>query len=178
MAPPAVAGIAAIQAVAALAAVGISAYSAYSQGKSQQEMANYNSKMAQLQGQREQEAASAKADLYRKDADRRLATVRANYLASGVVGGEGTPLLTLMESAQEAAKNEVRIRRQGEMTSWGLLSEANLSKMKGRSAYTQGLMGAGSSLLSGASRAYGAYSSSGGAKFKDTYGYHLTSEEQ
>jgi hypothetical protein len=149
-----------IPAIAAVASTAIGAYSAYSQGQSQREMANYNAQMAQLQGQREQEAAAAKAELYQQDAKRRLATMRASYLASGV-SMEGTPLLTLMESAQEAAKNEVRIRRQGEMASWGLLSEANLAKMQGRSAYTQGLFGAGSSLLGGAARAYGIYGGGG-----------------
>lgn len=150
-----------VLAAAAVASAAIGATAAYSQGQSQKNMAEYNAKMAQYQAQREQEAAADRAQRYQKEAQRRLSSMRAGYLASGV-SMEGTPLLTLMESAQEAAKDEVRIKRQGDMVSWGLLSEANLSKMRGKSAYTQGVMGAGSSLLGGAARAYGLYGGGGG----------------
>lgn len=146
-----------VAAAAAAASAAVGAYATYSQGQQQKKTAEYNAKMAEYQAQREREAAAANAAAYRKEADRRLATMRASYLASGVSDTSGTPLLTLMESAQESAREEVRIKRTGEMASWGLLNESNLQRMSGKSAASYGTLSAGSSLLSGAGRAYGIY---------------------
>jgi len=81
-----------------------------------------------------------------------MASIRAGFASSGVATTEGTPLLVLMESAEESAKDELRIRRGGEQAAWGLLQEANIQRLKGQSAAQQGALAAGASLLGGAAR--------------------------
>ena len=137
-----------------IAAVGAAtaAASAITSGQQQQKASEANARFMEDQAKQAKHAAAIKAEQYRDEASRRMAMMRASYAYSGVETTEGTPLLTLMESASEAARDEERIRQTGEQTAWGLLSEANIARIGGRSAYTAGVMGAGSSLLGGAAR--------------------------
>jgi len=146
-----------IAAAAAVAGAGVSAYSAYESGQEQKKVAEANARMAEYQAKQAKEAADLKATYYKKEADKRMASIRAGFAASGVATTEGTPLMVLMESASEVAKDELRIRRGGEQTAWGLLSEANIQRMGGKSAATRGAWGAGASLLGGAARVAKSY---------------------
>jgi len=158
MAGVSVAAIAAyVSAAAAVAGAGVSAYSAYQTGQEQDRVAKANARMAEYQAGQARDAAKLKADQYRKEADRKMATIRARYSASGVSTTEGTPLLVLMESAEEVAADELRIKRGGEQTAWGLLQEASIQRAGGSSAASQGAWGAGASLLGGASRLASTY---------------------
>jgi len=130
----------------------ISAYSSYESGRQQQRTAQANAQMLEKKAEQEKYAAKVRGQQYKKEAERRMGQIRAGYAVSGVSTTEGTPLLVLMESASEAAKDEGRIRQGGEQAAWGLLSEARIQRIAGKSAYTQGVMGAGSSLLGGAAR--------------------------
>lgn len=139
-----------------VAAAAVSAYASYETGRQQKKAADYNAQMADYNAKIALDAARAKEDAYSRDAARKLGAIRQQYAASGVEPTAGTPLTVLMESAQEAEKDKLRIRAGGEAESWAYRSEANLARMQGKSAYTQGTLGAGSSLLGGAARA-GAY---------------------
>lgn len=141
-----------IGAVAAVAGAGVAAYSSYESGRQQDKVAESNARMAEYQAKQAKQAAEVKATQYAKEAKRRMASIRAGFSSSGVATTEGTPLLVLMESAEESAKDELRIRRGGEQTAWALLSEANIQRLKGQSAATEGYLGAGASLLGGAAR--------------------------
>jgi len=146
-----------IAAAAAVAGAGVSAYSAYEQGQEQKRVAEANARMAEYQAKQAKDAAALKAAQYKREADRRMASIRAGFAASGVATTEGTPLLVLMESAEEVAKDELRIKRGGDQTAWGLLQEANIQRIGGKSAATKGYYGAGASLLGGAARVAGSY---------------------
>ena len=146
-----------VTAAAAVAGAGVSAYSSYQAGQESKKVSEANARMAEYQAKQAKEAAGLKAAQYKKEADRRMASIRAGFAASGVATTEGTPLLVLMESAEEVAADEERIKRGGEQTAWGLLQEANIQRIGGKSAATQGAFGAGSSLLGGASRVAKAY---------------------
>ena len=141
-----------IGAVAAVAGAGVAAYSSYESGRQQDKVAESNARMAEYQAKQAKQAAEVKATQYAKEAKRRMASIRAGFSSSGVSTTEGTPLLVLMESAEEAAKDELRIRRGGEQAAWGLLQEANIQRLKGQSAAQQGALAAGASLLGGAAR--------------------------
>lgn len=151
-----------IGAAAAAVGAGVTAYSAIQAGQEQKKVSEANARMAEYQAKQAKEAAALKAAQYRKEADRRMASIRAGFAASGVATTEGTPLMVLMESAEEVAADELRIKRGGEQTAWGLLEEANIQRIGGKSAATAGAWGAGASLLGGASRVAGSYSSWGG----------------
>lgn len=147
-----------VSAAAAAVGAGVSAYSSYQAGQEQKKVSEANARMAEYQAKQAKEAAGVKAAQYKREAERRMSAIRAGYAASGVTTTEGTPLLVLMESAQEVAKDELRIRRGGEQTAWGLLREANIQRMGGKSAASRGYLGAGASLLGGAARVAGQYS--------------------
>jgi len=146
-----------VSAAAAAVGAGVSAYSSYQAGQEQKKVSEANARMAEYQAKQAKEASELKASQYKREADRRMASIRAGFAASGVSTAEGTPLLVLMESAEEVAKDELRIKRGGEQTAWGLLQEANIRRMGGKSAATRGAYGAGSTLLSGAARAASSY---------------------
>lgn len=140
--------------IISIAASALGAYASYESGRQQKKAGEAQARYYEQQAEQERYAAKVKAEQYKKEAERRMGIMRASYAASGVEIGEGTPLLMLMESAAEAAKDETRIKQGGELGAWGLLSEANLARMGGKSAYTSGLMGAGSTLLTGAARMF------------------------
>ncbi len=140
----------AILVVAAVSAA-TTAYASYETGRQQRKVGRANAKMLEHEAEQARYSAKVKAERYKREAARRMGQMRAGYAVSGV-DVEGTPLLVLMESASEAAKDEERIRQGGEQQAWGLLSRANIQRIGGKGAYTAGAMGAGSSLLGGAAR--------------------------
>ena len=150
MSVPVAAGVSVVIAAVGAATTAVSAYSA---GQSRKASAEANARNLEYQAEQTRATAEIKSRQYAREAKRKMSIIRASYAASGVATSEGTPLLVLMESAEEAATDELRIKQGGEMTAWGLLSQSNIERMKGRSAAQQGAMGAGASLLGGAARA-------------------------
>lgn len=138
----------------AIASAAASATAAVVTGVQQSKAADKQADIYQQQAEQARYAAKVKAEKYQKEAATRMAQMRASYSYSGVDATEGTPLLVLMESAAEAAEDVERVKQTGEDQAWGLLSQANISRMQGSSAMTAGVMGAGSSLLGGAARLY------------------------
>lgn len=147
-------------AVITMAAAATSAYASYQAGVQQRNAADFNARMAEYNAEQARQAAQAKAEIYQKEVDRRMGAIRQQFAASGVELGPGTPLTVMMDSAQAAAKDIVRIKAGGEATAWSFLSEASLQRSVGESAMAQGQIGAGASLLGGASRAMSIYSAS------------------
>jgi len=66
-----------------------------------------------------------------------------------------------MESAEQAALEEARIRYAGQVQAGGYESQAILSGYQARSARAAGYLGAGASLLTGVGGAYGTYARRG-----------------
>lgn len=141
---------------ATVASAAASAYASYQSGKSQQAAADFNAEMAARQAKQAQDVAKIKEENYREEVARRMAKIRADYAAAGVTT-EGTPLLVMMDSARQAERDAQRIRYGGEIESFAYQGEAGLQRMTGKQAYQAGLIGAGVSLLSGASRIGGMY---------------------
>jgi hypothetical protein len=144
---------------------------AEAEGKSQQNMANYN---AALQ-EREAKSIEARTALQQKQqaetADREASTLRAGLGASGAVSTAGSPLMIMAKQASEAELENLNIGYQGMEEATAARSGAALSRMEGKTALargkagkTAGFMGAGSTLLTGFGTAgyYGGLGKGGG----------------
>lgn len=98
------------------------------------------------QAERERRIAEQESeDLYRRNR-RLLARARATRAASGV-SMEGTPLLIDEETVEEAALNELRVRRGGQARATQLENSATLSRTAGRNRLVGSFFRAGKSLL-------------------------------
>jgi len=139
---------------AAIASTVVAAAGAAYSGIKQNEAAKYNASM--------QEASAKATDTQTRESIRRqrvqnqaiLAAQRTSALSSGVEES-GSSLLTLMENSNRLEKNIADIATQGNAAQYAALNQATLSRMQGKTAQTSGYIQAGSTLLSGVSKAYG-----------------------
>ena len=146
-----------IGAVAAAVGAVVAAYGTYETGQQQQAASEYNKKVARNQAQAARDAASIQEDAIR-DRDRRLlARQRAEVGASGYTA-EGSPLSVMLDSAQEAELEALRVRYGGASAAAGAQSDAQLQSFYGQNAARAGTIGAGGTLLTAAGQAAGAAS--------------------
>lgn len=147
--------------------------SAEAQAQAQQQLMDYNAKMAEREAGYATDEARRQEQLQRRENSRLLSAQRSLYGKSGVLLTEGTPLAVLGDSAANGELAALEVRRQGEIernrqlmigqnyTYQGNVahmigkSESSISRWQGRNANVGGYMQAGQSLLSGASQAYG-----------------------
>jgi len=145
-----------VGAVAAIVGAVVAAYDTYESGQQQQAASEYNKKVARNQAQAARDAASIQEEAVR-DRDRRLlARQRAEVGASGYTA-EGSPLSVMLDSAQEAELEALRVRYGGAAQAAGAQSDAQLQSFYGKNASRAGTIGAGTTLLTGAAQAAGAY---------------------
>lgn len=155
-----------------------SAWGSYQQGQYQQELGDYESEMADVNAkmvieQSEDEAqrilqqgAQEEAVLMKKYRQERGTNIK-NLAMSGITLS-GSPLLVMNEIAEETNLQALGIRDtarrsasdilyKGKLTAAGILQSGNESKISGKYAYGQGLLGAGATLMQGGSMAYSQY---------------------
>jgi len=135
-------------AVTALAAAG-SAYGAYTQGQNQAAMADYNAKLAERDARIAKQNAEHEASQKRRETQRLLGRQRALYGKAGVTM-EGSPLMVQEETAAEGEMDALMIERGYALREQSYTAEATLHRMKGRTARSSGMWGAGSTLLTAA----------------------------
>lgn len=140
----------------AIAGTVVSAYASQQKGEAESTTAKYNARLAEQEAQQRRQAAAIEAEQARERHDRTLAAARARYGASGVTM-EGTPLLVMMRSEEEAILDVARIRARGAAEAQTLESQAALYKFAGKKAKQAGMLGAGASLLSGVGSAFSVY---------------------
>ena len=156
-----------------IAGAAVSAIGSIQQGRAANQAAQYNAAVmdrnAVIQSNNailaRQQGVSA-SEQQRKDAARKMGAMRAGYAASGVQM-EGSPLEVLGASAAAAELDTLNTVYNGELKARGLENDAqglretaNLDRMRGKNAQTQGYFNAASSLLTGAGKAM-----SGGGSF-------------
>lgn len=141
---------------------GLSALGAIQQGYATRDQMEYNATVADQNAAAARSAAALDEDTSRKKSSRILGTIRARAAASGVELG-GSPLDVLADSASEAELEALTIRYRGETEARRQESEARLARARGKSAVSQGWIGAGAQLLQGAASAYKIYQPVGGA---------------
>jgi hypothetical protein len=159
--------------VAVVAVVGAlaSAYATYSASEAQAQSLSYQKKVAKNQAEIARQNAEAArqagavAEENERDQSRRiLAAQRAAIGQAGVQGEIGSPLLAQIESAETAELNARRVRFGAEMAARGQEIDARgheaeslLRGFESKTTRRLGYVQAGSTLLTGASNAYGGY---------------------
>lgn len=145
--------------VATVVAAAVSAYGAYEAGQQQQQEAQYRSKVAKNQAEQAKEAASV-AEQNRREDDRRIMATQRAAIGGAGLSTEGTPLFVLLDTAEQSQLDALRIRYGGASTAAGLTDEAKHLIYQGDQYAKAGYIGAGTTLLTGASSATGAYARS------------------
>jgi len=162
-------------AVAIIGAV-VGAYSSYQQGQAQEAnfkaQANadkYNAAVAEQSAAVKRQQYVAQEEAQRRQAKQVLGEQRA-ALAQAGIGLSGSAADVYGQSAANAELDALNIRYTGELDARGLLAQgeqyrygARVNRMNAGSARTGGYLNAASSLLSGASSAYGYYRGAKGA---------------
>jgi hypothetical protein len=133
-----------------------SGMAANAEGKSAQNMAEYNAKLAEREAQMTEQKTAIQQRQQMEDAERRKSTMIANMGASGVVSTSGTPLLIQAQQAEQDELQNLMIGFSGAEEARSLRSEATLQRLEGKQARAKGsalrtasFIGAGSSLLTG-----------------------------
>ena len=146
-----------VEIAAGLAAAGAltAAVGTYSAGQSQANSSEYNAKVAEQTAKVEQQRAAEASRDFMKRQRLALGTARANRAASGVDLLSGSAFAADQDLVNEIALQNERILRGGQVAATRAQQQANLSRTRGKSASTAGMIGAGSTLLTGASQYYG-----------------------
>lgn len=147
----------------AIGGTGVAAYGMYQQGqaqaaaaKGQQAIADYNAQVAQMEAKSQAAAAGYQSQRAAEAAARQQSALRAAIGASGVSPSEGSPLMVEGVQAAQSELDNLMIGYEGQLAVAKSLSQSTVDSMQA-SIYGQqasnyasaGLIGAGSTLLSG-----------------------------
>lgn len=152
------------------AAAVTSAYSAYSSGQAQARTSAYNALIARQNASltaKQMEMAKMEKGIIearaRAESKKTLASQRTGYAKAGVTG-EGTPLLAAAETMTNADLDALAIRYASTVEQGQLLSQqagqrqaVTLEKMRAKAFNQASYIGAGASLITGASKIGGLY---------------------
>lgn len=147
----------------------VAAYSQYQQSQSAAKASNYSAEVAkQNQGIQEKAAIDAEnrgadtASQQRQNYIRANATVRANAAGSGLLADTGTFGQIQDQNTQMGEMNVLTARNNAEREAYGYrlnatsyANQAQADQFSASSSRFNGLLSAGSTLVSGASKAYG-----------------------
>ena len=145
------------------AGVGMQAIGQYQQGvaaqaqaKAQATVAEYNARVSEQQAKAEEQAMQFRQRKAAEEASRYQSALQAGLGASGVVSSAGTPLMIQARQVAESELENLMIGYEGMVGAQRARSQASLDrlqasiyKQQGKSAYTAGIFGAGTSLLTG-----------------------------
>jgi len=128
---------------------GMSAFGQYQSGQAQKGAYDYNARIAEQEAGVARVGAAREEEVHRAKLQRMLGTQKALYGAAGVDITSGSPLLTLMSTAEEGEREAEYIKYGGEVSATEKLNEARLARYYGKQAKTAGTIGAGSTFLTG-----------------------------
>jgi hypothetical protein len=120
-------------------------------GIQQSNAADYSASVSEQAARAAKDKAQYDENKHREMVRQIISSQNALYGKSGV-DMTGSPLLTLEDTAGQGELDALAIRHGGDVEAARQRSAAALAEMKGDSAFTSGLIGAGSSLLTGASK--------------------------
>lgn len=152
-----------VAAVAAVAAAGVAAAGQIQQGKAIKKASDFNARQAELEAQRAKEVAAFEEQRSREASRRFAGAQRASYARQGIELGEGSPLLALTETAEQAELDGLAIRYAGNAKAARSLAEASLQRFQGKQAVKASYFQAGATVLTGISRAASIGAGAGGA---------------
>ncbi len=136
-----------------LAGTGLSAFGQYQSGQAQKGAYDYNAKVAESEAGVARAGAAREEEVHRAKLQRLMGTQKALYGAAGVDITGGSPLLTLMSTAEEGEREAEFIKYGGEVEATRSLNEARMNRFYGKQAYKSGIFGAGSTFLKGLGQA-------------------------
>jgi len=151
--------------IAMAVGTGVQAYAQYQAGKSAAAQAKaeaawhaYNAKVSLREAEAERQAAAFEAQQQKRKGKQIQARLRAAVGKAGVTM-EGSPLLVAEDTAAELALENAMIRMTGarRVARWKSqsildISKASMAKTRAESAERAGILGAGTSLLTGAAQ--------------------------
>ena len=153
--------------VTALYVVGtvVAAAGAVSSADAQRRAAHTNADNARNAAAIGLDQGNAQAAIQARQARMQMDAARAQYGASGVDVNEGSPLDVMQASAMNASLDNQTIKYNAKVKAFGYGSEASSYDTQGSAATQRGNWQAGSDILSGGAKAYGArgYSSGTGS---------------
>ncbi len=150
-------------AVATVAATAVSAYGAIQQGQAAQNQADYqaavdrnNQQVAEWQAADALDRGAEAERQHRTRVQQVLGSQRAAMASNGLDLSSGSPLDILSDTAMFGELDALTIRSNAEREAYGhrvrsqdFAASAQLAQMRGSSAATAGMVGAGSTLLTG-----------------------------
>lgn len=135
-------------ALSAVSAV-VGAAGALQAGAAQAEAAEFNAAVSEQEAKRARQAAAFEEQRVR-DAARRVAGAQRAAIGASGIGFEGSPLLVMAETAEEAEIDALAVRFSGSAAEARAKSQATLDRLEARQARTTGFFKAGASILGGA----------------------------
>ena len=158
----------------AAAGTAMSAVGQYKAGQAEKAAYDYNAKVAEQGAGTARIAAAREEEVHRAKLQRMLGTQKALYGAAGVDIASGSPLLTLMSTAEEGEREAEYIKYGGEVSATEKLNEARLNRYYGKQSMGAGRFGLYSTFLTGLGQAGTAYAGmkkpepkTGSTSFKD-----------
>lgn len=146
----AAAGIGSIlSAVAGLAGTAVSAVGAIAAGNAQNDVAQYNAKIADNNATAERERASYDAGLIKDERRRVVGSQKAAMAANGLDISSGSPLAVLGDTTGQAEMDILARLYGGESAATAYGNDATRMRIEGKAAKQAGKIGAGSTLLTG-----------------------------
>jgi hypothetical protein len=137
-----------------LVGAGVSAVGAISAGQAEKDASDFQSTDQVMLAARERQIGLAEEEDFRRETSFAASTNRAAQGGSGVQLGTGSTLAAAGDHAAETEFQAKRIRDGAATSSTRLIQQAQLTRESGKAAKTRGFFRAGSSLLSGASKAF------------------------
>lgn len=144
---------------------GMGVYQGIQSGKDAKAWSEYNAGVMVNEATMARQNAALEAEQQRKAGARLKGEQRAAFARAGVDISSGSPLDVLAETASETELAISTIKWAGEQQAKRAISAAEAERMKGKAAERASYWGAGSTFLTGASKA-----TSMGLKYNQTYG--------
>ena len=132
-----------------LAGTAVQALGAISSGMQAKNNADFEAEQLRQSAERDRQIAAQQAEDFKDEQSRKRARLRV--LTGGAT--EGTPLQIASEIAGETEFQAMRIRATGDEAARQSIARASLRESEGKAARSAGFMKAGSTLLTGASKA-------------------------
>ncbi len=140
-----------------------SAVSQYYQGKWAKQLANYNAKVATMQGQYALERGEQMGARQRMATGQLRGAQRAAFAGQNVVIDDGTALQANEQAAYWGEVDAITVRNNAALEAWGYKQSAVNSVLSGQMSMAQGMANATGTILGGAGRIASASGGSAGA---------------
>ncbi len=144
------------------AGAAMSAYGQYRQGEAAKAAGSAAEDIAAANAEAIEKKTTYEEEMQRDKLKKIMGRQRALYAKAGVNINEGSPLLMLMETAEEGERDVQAIRYTGEVNRATALNQGRMAAFQGEQSYNAGMISAGSTFLTGLGQSGMSY-----AKFKN-----------